>query len=87
MASKSQATTGAAETSFDGRYFCLQSPGSFTLFYGCFRVNALTHGGNKALDLESQYESKAGSATFRGQVTCHLCMAVLILTQAILITK
>lgn len=45
MASKGHATTGAAETSFDGRYFCLKSPGSFTLFYGGFRVNALTHGG------------------------------------------
>lgn len=63
MASKGHATTGAAETSFDGRYFCLKSPGSFTLFYGGFRVNALTHEGNKALDSESQYESKAGSAT------------------------
>lgn len=63
MASKGHATTGAAETSFDGRYFCLKSPGSFTLFYGGFRVNALTHEGNKALDSESQCESKAGSAT------------------------
>lgn len=72
MASKGHATTGAIETSFDGRFFCLKSPGSFMLFYGGFRVNALTHGGNKALDLESHYESNAGSATCYRQVTCHL---------------
>lgn len=50
-------TTVAAEMSSDGRYFCFQSLGSFTLFRGSFTVNTLTYGGNKALDLESQYVS------------------------------
>ena len=57
MTSKGHTITVVTEMSSDGRYFCLQSLGSFTLFRGSFTVDALTYGGNKALDLESQYVS------------------------------